>query len=193
MNDKVVRWRGLAYAAWGYFFINFNFSIGTINILPRFVGFLFLLCAINSLLHECKDLLLLRSFCIFFAAMNAIDWLMSFDGRTLDGRVVFFDLLVTVAILYFHFQFLTDIAVLAQTCQKDGEKLSVRLRCCRTIYTLLSTAVGNVTAIPTAIWSYFVYQQQIFLLFGLMQGVVAVVIIVTLFQLKKRFQRECEV
>ena len=59
MSDKAVRYRGLTCTAWGYFFLNFDFHIGAISILPRFVGFLLLLCAINFLLQEHKDLILL--------------------------------------------------------------------------------------------------------------------------------------
>lgn len=194
MNNREMLYRGLSCAAWGYLFLNFDFNLGRISILPRFVGFLFLLCAINSLFKERDDLLLLRPICIFFAAYYAVDWGLSFVGRGLDLQIVFLDLLLVAAQLYFHFQFLTDIAAVAENCPKDGEKFAARLRHCRTIYTLLSTAVALTGMIPSLIRANYgkIYsgtQKDILVLLGLLEGVTAVVIIVTLFGLKRCFQR----
>ncbi len=189
MRDKAVRYRGLTCTAWGYFFLNFDFHIGAISILPRFVGFLLLLCAINFLLQEHKDLILLRPLCVFLAVFHTANWLLSFGGQTLDGKIVFFDLLVTAAVLYFHFQFLTDLAALAETCQEDGKKLAMRLRCCRTVYILLSTAVGITITNSTAMWQDLKYQKDVLILLGLAEGVVSLIIMATLFGLRKRFQK----
>lgn len=43
MGDKMLQYRGLTFAAWGYFFLNFGFSIDGIQLLPEFVGYLLLL------------------------------------------------------------------------------------------------------------------------------------------------------
>ena len=57
MGDKMLQYRGLTFAAWGYFFLNFGFSIDGIQLLPEFVGYLLLLFAIGALFKECRNLL----------------------------------------------------------------------------------------------------------------------------------------
>ena len=123
MTDQHTLYSGLSNAAWGYFFLNFDFNLGTVSILPRFVGFLLFLSAIKKLSGERRDLALLRPLCLLLAAWNAIDWLLSWTGGNLDGHILFLDLLVAVAGLYFHFQFLTDIAVFAEQYQPEGGDL----------------------------------------------------------------------
>ncbi len=194
MNNREMLYRGLSCAAWGYFFLNFNFNLGKINLLPRFVGFLFFLCAINSLFKERDNLLLLRPICIFFAVYHAVDWALSFIGKELELQILFLDLLIVAAQLYFHFQFLTDIAALARLCPEDGKKFASRLRHCRTMYTLLSTAVALTAMVPALIRAdygktYSSTQKDILALLAVLEGVTVVVIIVTLFGLKRRFQR----
>lgn len=194
MNDRAMQCRGLSYAAWGYFFLNFDFKIGNISLLPRFVGFLLLLGAIHSLLHERRDLRLLRPLAVFFAALYAVDWLFAFFGGGIGGHVVFFDLLVLAVELYFHFQFLTDIVALAETCTGDGERLAKHLCRLRTVYALLSTAVAVVTTIPAAVWpdykmAYSATKGNVLLMLAAATCAVSIVIMVTLFRIKRCFQK----
>ena len=96
---------GLSQAAWGYFFVTFDFNLGTVSILPRFVGFLLLLSAIGKLSGLRRDLALLRPLCMLLACYSFGDWFLSWSGRDIDGMIPFLDLVVAVAMLYFHFQF----------------------------------------------------------------------------------------
>lgn len=194
MNDRAVQCRGLSCAAWGYFFLNFDFKIGNVSLIPRFVGFLLLLGAINCLLQERRDLRLLRPLAVFFAALHAVNWLLSFLGKEIGGHVVFFDLLVTAVELYFHFQFLTDIAALAGTFPGDGERLAKQLDCWKVVYALLSTAVAVVVALPAAIWPdygmfYSKDQGNVLLMLAVATCAVSIVIMVILFRIKRCFQR----
>ena len=60
-------------------------------------------------------------------------------------------LLVAAARLYFHFQFLTDMAALAERFQLQGTGLDRRLRRRRTVYTALTTAIDLVMALPAGL------------------------------------------
>ena len=133
---------GLSQAAWGYFFVTFDFNLGTVSILPRFVGFLLLLSAIGKLSGLRRDLALLRPLCMLLACYSFGDWFLSWSGRDIDGMIPFLDLVVAVAMLYFHFQFLTDMAALAQEFQLDDDNLPARMRSHRTDYTLLVTCIS---------------------------------------------------
>ena len=63
MNRETV-YGGLSNTAWGYFFLHIDFNLGvnqtSVNVLPRFVGWLLLLSAIGKLAGERRDLPLLR-------------------------------------------------------------------------------------------------------------------------------------
>ena len=133
---------GLSQAAWGYFFITFDFSLNSVSILPRFVGYILLYMAIGKLSRARRDLNLLRPLCILLAGYSFVDWLLSWQGRDADGLSIFLNLVVAAATLYFHFQFLTDMAALAQEYQPEGGNLSASIRSHRTAFTLLLTAVS---------------------------------------------------
>lgn len=140
MDNQETLYRGLSNAAWGYFLLHVDFNLGTVSILPRFAGYLLLLSAIRKLSGERRDLSLLRPLCVLLAVWSGIDWLFSWAGADLSGMLPPVDVLVSVAGLYFHFQFLTDMAALAETCQAEGDNLDQRLLNRRTAYTVLTTA-----------------------------------------------------
>ena len=114
MTNRESLYRSLSRAAWGYFFLNFDFNIGTVSLFPRFVGYILFFLAIETLAEERRDLRLLRPLCVLLAAWNGGDWLMSWGGGDIDGHILFLDLLVAAAGLYFQFQLLTDLAGLAE-------------------------------------------------------------------------------
>ncbi len=142
LTDQKTIYQGLSHAAWGYFFLDFDLNLGTVSVIPRFVGFLLLLSAISKLSGHRRDLALLRPLCILLSAWNGADWLLSWFGGDMGGKVLFLDLLIAAAGLYFHFQFLTDMAALAETYQGEGENLDLRLRNRRTFYVVMLTAVA---------------------------------------------------
>ena len=100
MTDRENLYKGLSHAAWGYFFLNFDFNLGTVSIFPRFAGYLLFLSAIGKLAGERRDLLLLRPLCVLLAVWNGGDWLLSWGGGDIDGHVLFLDLLMAAAGLY---------------------------------------------------------------------------------------------
>lgn len=142
MTDRSVLYSGLSNAACGYFFLNFDFNLGTVSVLPRFAGFLLFLSAIKKLSGERRELALLRPLCILLAVWAAVDWLLSWGGGGVDGHILFLDLLVAVAGLYFHFQFLTDMAAFAEQYQPEGGNLDSRIRRRRTAYIVLITVTS---------------------------------------------------
>lgn len=138
--------KGLSQAAWGYFFLllNFNLTLNdavTINLLPSFAGALLLLSAVNKLSAERRDLKLLRPLCVLLAIWHLADWVLTLAGGSVSGHSLFLDLLVGAATLYFHFQFLTDMAALAEAYQPEDSDLNRRMLNRRTALLILSTAL----------------------------------------------------
>lgn len=185
MTDREIVYRGLSHAAWGYFFLHFDFNLGTVSIIPRFVGFLLLLSAIDDLSKKRRELELLRPLCILLAAWSGGDWLASWIGGNLAGHILFLDLLIEAAGLYFHFQFLTDMAVLAETYRGAEDGLAQRLRNCRTVYVVMSTAV---TVLP-AEWSGD-WRQYVALLCAVGALIAGLIVMFGLFALRRRVKGE---
>lgn len=150
--ERETVYSGLSNAAWGYFFLHINFNLGfnqaSVNVLPRFVGWLLLLSACRKLAGERRDLPLLRPLGWLLAAWTGADWLLNWAGQTIDGHILFLDLLVSAAAIYFHFQFLTDMAALAQQYQPEGDDLDRRLRRRRTVYVLVITLINVLVHLP---------------------------------------------
>lgn len=150
MTNRSSLYKGLSCAAWGYFFLIFDVNLGTVSILPRFVGWLLFLAAIDRLKEERRDLGLLRPLGILLALWTGADWLASWAGRDVDGLFPPLDLIAAVAQLYFLFQFLTDMAALARAyCPEPGAAdLSRRILRCRTVQTVLVTAIALAPYLP---------------------------------------------
>lgn len=140
MVERKQLYDGLSHAAWGYFFLYFDINLGTVSILPRFVGWLLFLSAIEKLKEERRDLALLRPLGILLMLWSGAGWLASWAGADVDGLFPPLDLVVTVAQMYFHFQFLTDCAALAEPYSYSG--IERRILRWRAIQTVLLTGMG---------------------------------------------------
>lgn len=139
MTEKQILYKAVSNAAWGYFFLCFDINIGTVSILPSFIGYLLIFSSIQQLAKERRDLALLRPLAIFLAAWSILEWLLSWVGMNPGGEVLFLDLLVTAANLYLHFQFLTDMAALAEAHQPEGAQISRQILSRRSVYIILGT------------------------------------------------------
>ena len=129
-------YRGLTKIAWGYVFLHLNFNLNTLNLLPNWVGYLLFFSAITLLGDQLRDLTLLKPFCILLGARELADWLTVFaTGQTLMGQFFLLDALLTCIGLYFHFQLLTDLAILADGAGENGSGL----RTCRNVDAVLRT------------------------------------------------------
>lgn len=184
--DREVLYRGLSHGAWGYFFLHFDFNLGTVSIFPRFAGFLLLLSAINKLSGERRDLSLLRPLAALLAAWNGLDWLASWAGGDIDGHILFLDLMMTVANLYFHFQFLTDMAALAGQYQPAGDDLDRRLRRRRTAYVVLTTVIALILNLPEGLLGD--WQRWMAMGMAVIACIVAVFVMTGLFGLRRCFR-----
>lgn len=188
MTDREKLRSGVSNAAWGYFFLNFNINLGPLNILPAFVGWFLFQTAIEKLSGERRELKLLLPLCGLLALWGLADWGLTIFGSGLSGRFLIADLLVCVAGLYFHFQFLTDLSALADTYQKEGGDLDYRLQRRRTAYVVLSTAADLLICLPLERmregWTWLTYGA------GLLCLIEAVIIMFNLFELRKCFDAE---
>ena len=192
--DREKLYSGLSCAAKGYLLIHINFNIGMngvqINILPAFAGYLLLLSAIEKLSGERRDLALLRPLCLLLAGWHAVDWMFTWAGTRLGAMLPVVELLIQVVTLYFHFQFLTDMAALAETYQPVGSGLDQRLRGRRAAYVVLSTVISVLSSVPAGRFE----EEKMVVMILLAVAAMIVVLFITggLFELRKLFKEEQE-
>ena len=141
MTDYQKLYSGISKAAWGYFFLYFNINFNNVSILPSFVGYLLFLSAINLLKEEERELSLLHTLGVIMALWTGVEWLASFVGLNLEGMWQFIDIIISLVNLYFHFQFLTNLASIAAKYQSEGNELDAKLLRYRTLQTVMLTAI----------------------------------------------------
>ena len=110
----------------GYLFLHFHIRIGTLDLLPDWLGYYWILLGIWALAKEIPSAVRLEPFAIGMTAWCLLSWIVKIFGGSLEGPLV--SLVVTAVTLYLHFQLLTDIGILADNfgCS-EGETLR-RLR-----------------------------------------------------------------
>ena len=134
MNESLAS--ALRKVAWGWILLHCNFNLGSLNILPDWLGYLLILQALSVLAASVRSAALLISFGMGLTVWNLITWVLDIFGITI--AFLWLDLLVTVIGLYFQFQLLTDLAELADDwfCEQGTP-----LRKYRTVQTVLTTVL----------------------------------------------------
>lgn len=188
MTDRSSLYKGLSCAAWGYLFLNLDFNLGNVSILPRFLGWLLFLYTIDELKEERRDLALLRPLAILLALWTGADWLASWAGRDVDGLFQPLDLVIAAAQIYFQFQFLTDMAALARAClpHPEEELLSRRILLCRTVQVVLVTLFSFAAYVPSRLSNDVT--GIIVMILAIAYCLLGIWLMISLFSLRRAFQ-----
>ena len=186
MKDIRNLYHGLDRAAWGYFFLYFNINIGSVSMLPTFVGYLLFLSAIRLLEHEERELELLWPLGILLALWHSADWILSLMGGNLYG-VQFIDLIRDAFNLYFHFQLLTNLASIALRHQPQEAELDQRMLRCRTLQTLMITAIWILNYFSKWFGDYWGFISG---LMGVVYVIAGVCLMRAIFALRKSLPQE---
>lgn len=155
---------GISKAAWGYVFLYFNININEVSLLPSFIGYLLFLAAIRALEGEERELSLLKTFCVILAVWNAAVWISDWGFGDLEGRWPFADLLISLINIYFQFQFVTNLASIAEKYRTEDDDLHEKMLKYRTWQTIILTVVTiSATLVPSAseIWKYLSFGMAI--------------------------------
>ena len=175
---------GTSRGAWGYFFLYFNINLGTLNILPTFVGWMLFRSAIGYLEDERRDLALLQPLADMLAVWEFVDWGFTCLGANLGEMFSIVRLVTSLASLYFHFQFITDCAALAAQYQSEGEEVDSRLLRWRTWQTLLITA--TTVMIYPAEW-FGGWWEMVTIGMVFVNAIVALCLMMAMFALRRLF------
>ena len=157
MTDYQKLEHSLSKVIWGYVFLYFNININQVSLLPDFVGYLLFLSAIEGLKEEERELTLLKTFGVILAIWDAAAWATSWVSVEIGGRWLFADLLISVINIYFQFQFVTNLAAIAERHQTGEDDLHGKMLKYRTWQTVILTVVTIVTELLTpelTAWAY---------------------------------------
>lgn len=133
---------------WGYILLYFNINLGTIDILPGWLGYIFFYQAINNGIDmEEESVKLLKPICTILAVYNFITWFLNMFAISTDIYIV--NEVVAVIALYFHFQLLTNLANIAH---KYGCEQKQSLLHLRTVHTILMTILAFTVHFEEIYW-----------------------------------------
>lgn len=183
MNQK--SYAGVSKAAWGSLFLYLNINLGSINILPNFMGYLLMLGAIADLKEENRDFLLLRPLGILLTGWHLAEWVLTIFGISLNGKLPVVQLIVVIINLYFSFQLYTDFAGIASRYQETGERLDRRILICRNIQAVLTTFL----ALPIRWDTDSNWSQCIMIPVILLGAIAGIALMLNLFSLRRLLQQ----
>lgn len=181
--------KALTRAIWGYIFLCFNFTFNTgagiFNILPTFIGYLLFMSVVKLLQNSIKEISLLKMPLIILTIWSIADGIVSIAGVSVGTFLPIVSLIVSILNMYFVFQFLTNLAYIAQRCQYEGCTFDKKLIFFRTVQTILLT----ISTILTMLISFLDLEREIYLytniILALIMTINSLCIIITLSRLKK--------
>lgn len=187
-------YNGISKVIWGYFFLYFDFFInignGKISLIPKFVGFILFLKAIDLLKDVERELSLLKPLCTILGIWEVIEWLANCVGYSFGGQWQFINLIIGLLNLYFHFQFITNLSAIATKHQREGCIYDKKLLTYRTILTVLQTVFIVFTIlnfIPDEVLTY------ITLALGIVFVIVSIGMMIILNQLRNNLKYDEEI
>ena len=157
MTDCGKLYNGITKAIWGFIFLYFDINFGAVSILPSFVGYILFLSAIRALQEEERELSLLRTIGILLTIWHFAKWVASLFSIDISKQFGFLTMIIGLINLYFHFQFLTNIASIAAKMQPEDDALYTRLLKLRTAQTVMLTCMLvciRIFSWHTEVWVY---------------------------------------
>ena len=150
--------RSLRKIFWGYIFLYFDIKLGTIDILPAWLGYVFFYQGIrNGIEVEENSAKLLKPICVALIIYSLINWFMTMLGIEIDILIIS-DVFAVIA-LYFHFQLLTNLANIADKYSYLGVNTLLNLR---TVHTVLMTILAFTVHFEEIDWlSMFIVVVQV--------------------------------
>lgn len=172
--------------AWAYFFLYFNITIGPIDILPSWAGYLMIFSAIPVLALYEESAGLLRNVAAILAAWSVLDWALTIlEANTYGSGLLYSLYALTAAVMqviaiYFHFQLLTNLAGIAGSMNLEYRQR--RLLSLRTWNTVIQTILTVYTAfpVPDIFWA-----AMVLLILNLL---ILVLIVICLFGFRKELE-----
>lgn len=159
-----------------YIFIYMNINLGNLDILPDWLGYVFILGALPTLSLWEESMGLLKNIGILLAVYEGLEWVMKLFGSQADIPVV--SLIAGIIGLYFHFQLLTNMASIASEYGLTGRSENLlKLRTANTVLQTIAILTMQLSARFEAAWPALVMAFVVVIL--------TIMITVSIYGLKK--------
>jgi len=185
MNNNL--YSGISKVAWGYVFIFFHINLGTLDILPDFVGYILFFSAIGLLQEVESELALLRPFGIVLVIYHIIEWMGQLFSIHWGDVSQLVSIVLCIVSIYFQFQMQTNLASIAMKYQSEEAGVDEKLLRYRNVYVVGTS--GTMISTYLALW---LGEIGTYLAFGcaLVTLFVGICILVTLFGFRKEFRED---
>lgn len=142
MNNRTELAGAISRIAWGNVLLLLDINLGTVDILPNWLGMWLILGTLPTLARlEEPSFGLLRPLGVLLTLWEGLGWTVKAFGGTLDLPLL--GTIAAVVSLYFHFQLLTDLATMAERYHCPQEDSLLSLRTVRTVLlALLALPLG---------------------------------------------------
>ena len=135
MSDRERLCSAFRLIAWGHILIYFHINLGTLDVLPDWLGYVLMIRALPALSEEEASANLLKPLGIALTVWEIFIWIsevFSIDTSLILVTVIGY--VITVISMYFHFQLLTN---LADAAEKHGSAGSGKILLLRTVITII--------------------------------------------------------
>ena len=134
-----------------YIFIYLNINLGTLDILPDWLGYVFILGALPMLSLWEESMGLLRNLGFLLAIYEGVEWILNLMGGKADIPII--SLIAGIIGLYFHFQLLTNMASIASEYGLTGRSENLlKLRTANTVLQTVAMLTMQLSARFEAAW-----------------------------------------
>lgn len=134
--DKKYLIHAIGNIAWGYVFFYVSVNLGTIDILPDWVFFILVITALKPLSEVVPSAKLLEPLGVLLGVLYGFQWLFKVVGHPIEWYL--FTVILSVLVLYFNFQLLTNLAETAKLHSYPEEKKILHLRTAQAILTTVA-------------------------------------------------------
>lgn len=125
-EEKKLICKGITQMIWGYFFLHLNLYIGSINLLPNWMGYIFMILALQKLEMGNDSTLMLKPLGWVLAIWADIVWVLTVFGIEVDIYAI--TVFAALLDLYFHFQMFNNLASIAEEYECPQRKQLLLLR-----------------------------------------------------------------
>ncbi len=129
---------------WAYIFIYLQINLGSLDILPSWIGYILILNALWYVADYEPSAMLLKNLCHILIVWNFLAWIAKLLGITaytfglqFSSLINIISIVISIISLYFHFQLITNLADVADKIDMH-ERKDILLKL-RTINTILQT------------------------------------------------------
>ncbi len=201
MTDRTIIYKSISKTAYGYILILVAVMIGTIDILPDFIGYIMMLYAIEALKGECKTISLLKPFGYALAVWKAIVFILrafgigvisisSFNPAAAFLYIIYIiGIIINIISIYFDYQLLTEMSLLAKKYQKEQDSLDRKFIVRRNINTVCMTLAFSISNLSNVFQDI---PQDIAVILVIIPAVLSLfvmfLVVTALFSLRKLFK-----